>query len=141
MDYSQLKNIVSVKSFNIIQNLINKPTLDLYMTNFVNADDSVNTIDDPYSNDVLDMTNITQDDLVFIKTVDCIYTYDKVVLTQNDSNLGSIYSLMIYMRSDDVPPDILNSKNSVVVRINGIDYIASEFQNAYNIIVQANLNR
>ncbi len=140
MDYGQLKDIVSVKSFNIIQNLINRPRLELYTTNFTNLDDSIN-VDDPYDNDVVDMTSITQDELTFIKEVDCIYTYDKEVITSNDDSLGSIYSLMIYMRSDDVPPYILDSKNSIIVRFSGIDYKATNFQNAYDIIVQATLKR
>jgi len=137
MDYIQLKDIVGKKSFDIIHKLINKPSLDLYLKNY-----QVSTVDDDSAilDDVVDVTSVTSSDMVFIKTVDCIYTYDKTAMLNDDNSLGTKYTLTVYMRYDDVPDEILNNKENVVIKYAGISYESVDIQNAYEIIIQANLS-
>ena len=87
------------------------------------------------------MTNVSTDGLLFIKNVPCIYSYDKTLIQENDSELGTINSLTIYMRFADVPEVVMDNKVSVVIKFNGIEYKSIELQNMYDIIIQTSLKK
>jgi len=117
--------------------LINKPTINLYLENY-----SSTTVGfDPYDSTADELIDITPNPLTFIKKIDAIYTYDKSLITNESSTLGTVFSLSVYMRYDDVPPDILDTKNSIVVELNEIFYKVKSSQNAYGIIVTLELER
>jgi hypothetical protein len=139
MDYIQLKDIVGEKSFNIIHQLINKPRLRLYLKNNDNITDSIG-ISDPLENDVVEMNDVISGEPTFIKEIDCIYTYDKTLALEDDNSLGTKYTLTVYMRFDDVPEEILENKKLVIVQFNSINYESVDIQDAYGIIIQANLS-
>jgi archaellum component FlaC len=105
------------------------------------VDSAIGSVYDPYENTQVEINKITNNHKTLVKEVDCIYTYDKQLLTEDNNTLGSVYSLIIYMRADDVPKDILKEKNAIIIELNGIDFIVKSFQPSYDIIIQADLRR
>jgi hypothetical protein len=84
MEYSQLKEILNVQAFDLICNMINNPTCELCLPNF-------NNIINPFDSTVFDMTSIIQDDYIIIKEVKCVYTNNKILVNEDDVNLGANY--------------------------------------------------
>lgn len=137
MNYNSLKGIVSIKAFQIIQNLINCPTANLYIANYEST--TITPIFDPYDSTADEMIDVTPNPLEFIKNVDVIYTYDRNLITNDNSTLGSIYSMSVYLRNDDIPEGVLDTKNSLVIELNKVFYKIKNTINAYGIIVQFEL--
>ena len=130
MDYGSLKSIVSVQSFNIIWELINRPTIKLYTENISETSASF----DPYDDTPDEIEDLTTNGLTYIDTLDAIYTYDKNLITDDKNTLGSVYSLSVYLRFDDVPPNILNNKTTITIEMQDVFYKVKSVQNAYGII-------
>jgi hypothetical protein len=139
MDYGKLKGIFSEKVFYKLHSLINKPKLQMFVLDYTTAEDSINGIPDPFDNPVVDMTTISSDSMRQIADVDCIYAYEKSILAENDTSLGTINSLTVFMRFDDVPKEALDSKASVIIKFNGVLYKDVDLVNMYDIIIQSNI--
>jgi len=85
------------------------------------------------------MTNVTSGELTYISTVRCIYTYDKLFVQENDMQLGSTYTLIIYMRADDIPNEVKDYISSIKIKFNNVVYGIKSHLNLYNILHEFNL--
>jgi hypothetical protein len=139
MDYSKLKGIFSEKVFYKLHSLINKPTLQIYVLDYTNVENSMSGMSDPFDNPTVDMTTVSSDAMRLLKEVDCIYAYEKSILAEDDQSLGTINSLTVFMRFDDVPKEALDSKASVIIKFNGVQYKDVDLINMYDIIIQSNI--
>lgn len=137
MDYIDIKEIFDTKTFYLIRNLINNPICGLYLTDYTSVDDS---IIDPFDATSIDMTSIIASSNKFVIDVDCIYTYDKLIISKNTESLGSTISLVIYVRYDDIPLEIIDNINSLLVKFDNKFYEVENYQNLYNIMLEIHLN-
>lgn len=138
MDYNHLKAIFSEKVFYKLQNLINRPTLKIYIKDYTSAEDAVTNPSDPFDNEMVVIGNVTGD-MYFVKEVNCIYAYSKNMVGKDESQLGMVNTLTVFMRYDDIPSIVFERLASVIVVFNNIQYIDVDIQNLYNIIVQASI--
>jgi hypothetical protein len=129
MEYSQLKEILNVQAFDLICNMINNPTCELCLPNF-------NNIINPFDSTVFDMTSIIQDDYIIIKEVKCVYTNNKILVNEDDVNLGANYSLVIFVKYDEIPSQILNNISSTVIKFDNVFYNVKKPMNLYNILYE-----
>jgi len=137
MNYSELKPIFDEKTFDILANLTDNPTVDLYLPDYTSVNDNV--IFDPFDQNYIDMTNITSGSPIFIKNVRCVYTYDKFILQEQDANLGGKYSLIVYLRTDDLPPTIKENANVTLIKFDNKMYETETVLNLYNILHEFHL--
>lgn len=140
MDYSQLKQIVSVDSFNIIHNLINRPKMTIYMVSYANVDSDIDDYD-PYATEEVDMTSITESQMTLVGEFDCIYAYDRTLISDSNSDIGTTYSLTVYVRYDDLPDGILQNDDALIINLKGVEYKVKNTSDAYGIIVTFELSR
>jgi hypothetical protein len=133
MDYPKLKSITSVKAFNLIRKYINYPVCEFYITNYTGLDKPID-----YYN--IDLTSITSLDYIFIKSMECVYTYDNLIVNNSELKLGTEYSLIMYVRYDDVPDIIINNMSNTIVKFNNIWYNINNPMNLYNILYQIKLS-
>lgn len=134
MDYVDIKQIIDTKSFYLIANLINNPECELWLQDYNNIN---STIIDPFDTNMQsDSTVIIADSMRYISTVKCIYTYDKMVIQNNDISMGSVYSLILYLRYDDVPQEVKDNISSLSIKFENKLYEVENKQNLYNIILQ-----
>ena len=129
MEYSQLKEILNVQAFDLISNMINNPTCELCLPNF-------SSITNPFDSTVSDMTSVIQDDYIIIKEVKCVYTNNKILVNEDDVNLGANYSLVIFVKYDEIPPQILNNISSTVIKFDNVFYNVKKPMNLYNILYE-----
>jgi hypothetical protein len=137
MNYDELKPIFDEKTFDILANLTDNPTVDLYLPDYTTIDNNITF--DPFENSIIDMTNITSGNPIFIKTVRCVYTYDKFILQEQDANLGGKYSLIVYLRTDDLPPVIKENPNVTLIKFDNKMYETETVLNLYNILHEFHL--
>ena len=130
MDYGSLKEIVSIKSYNIIHELIGKPTVNLYTETAT----AISPTFDPYDDAPDNLEDVSTNGLTYITTIDAVYTYDKNLVSTAQGSLGSVYSLSVYLRFDDVPSNLLDNTISLVVEMSGVFYKVKSRANAYGII-------
>lgn len=132
MDYLKLKDTIDIKVFNLLLKIINYPKCDIYLPNYQSL-----TYD--FDSTSIDFTNVIQDDFIFIGNYDCIYTYDKIIVKENDQNLGANYSLVLYVRCDDLPSQILTNITSIKIKFNNVMYSIDTPMNLYNILYEFHL--
>jgi hypothetical protein len=134
MDYADIKQIIDTKSFHLIANLINNPECELYLQEYNNV---TNILTDPFDGNIQqDINTIVVDNKRYIATVKCIYTFDKMIVQENDIALGSIYSIILYIRYDDIPQEVKDNMPSLCIKFENKFYIVENSQNLYNIILQ-----
>jgi hypothetical protein len=127
MEYSKLKVAIQEKAFDLIANMIDDPTCDLCLPNYT-------SIVNPFDSSQPDVTSISQDEYIHIDSLKCIYTYNKLFVQENDVNLGSEYSLMVYVKYDEVSEEILNNVSSLVVYFDKVYYPVKKPMNLYKIL-------
>jgi len=127
MEYSKLKVAIQSKAFDLIANMIDNPMCDLCLPNY-------NNVNNPFDDSAVDMTTISQDDYIHIDSMKCIYTYNKLFVQENDTKLGTEYSLMVYVKYDEVSEQILNNISSLVVYFDNVYYPVKKPLNLYKIL-------
>jgi hypothetical protein len=132
MNYDELKPIFDEKTFDILANLTDNPTVDLYLPDYTTIDENVTF--DPFEESTINIENVTSGSPIFIKNVRCVYTYDKFILQEEDQNLGGKYSLIVYLRTDDLPPVIKENPNVTLLKFDNKMYETETVLNLYNIL-------
>lgn len=133
MNFNELKPIFATKTFNILANLTDNPTCDIYLKSFDDGES------DPFDQTSTDSTTITQGEDEYLGTIACIYTYDKLFIQESETLLGSKYTLILYVRADDLPLAAKNSLSSVKIKFNDVMYNLNSHLNLYNILYEFNL--
>jgi hypothetical protein len=59
-----------------------------------------------------------------------------MVIQNNDISLGSVYSLILYLRYDDIPQEVKDNISSLSIKFENKFYEVENKQNLYNIILQ-----
>lgn len=136
MNFNELKPIFDKKTFDILANLTDNPTCELYLPDFTAINDSSY---DPFDGTATDSSSITPGERIYIATLRCIYTYDKLLIQETDTQLGSKYTLIIYLRADDMPPEIKANISSTIVKFNDVFYNLNSHLNLYNILYEFSL--
>lgn len=137
IDYARLKTILIDKNFNLLHSLIDYPQIDIYLKDYHSVDAAPSN---PQESGNLELDEVTPNDYTYIQTVDCVYTFDKIAIAEND-DVGSVYNFDVYVRYDDILPVVLQNKNSIVVRFDGTFYTDIKNINIlYKIVIQFTLN-
>lgn len=138
MNFNELKPIFAEKTFNILANLLDNPTCDIYLPNLADID-STSPFFDPFEDAESDITSVASGEPTFIQNIRCIYTYDKLFVQENDVQLGSSYTLIIYLRSDDIDERVKDVSTNIIIKFNNIMYTVSTHLNLYNILHEFSL--
>jgi len=59
-----------------------------------------------------------------------------MVIQNNDISLGSVYSLILYLRYDDISQEVKDNISSLSIKFENKFYEVENKQNLYNIILQ-----
>ena len=136
ISYNDLKDVIIEKNFDLLHQMINYPRMDIYLKDYQTID---NTPINPQEGTV-NIDTVATDDYTYIQTVDCVHTFDKVTVANND-DVGSRYLFDVYTRYDDILDVVFENKTSVVVKFDGVYYTdIKEINNLYDIVVQFTLN-